>query len=59
MGNVCTSEIAVDEFKTKKLKPIKIPARRYSDNGEKLNSRKDVSVQEFRDSFEKEGSPFH
>jgi len=59
MGNVCTSEIAVDEFKTNKLKPHKIPARRLSDNGEQFKPRKEMSVKEFRESFEKAGSPFH
>jgi hypothetical protein len=47
----------VDDFK-RKLKHLKIPKHRISDNGEQYKpKRNEMTVNEFRQAFE--GSPYH
>ena len=60
MGNVCIKS-DVDEFAEfkKKLKHLNIPSRRVSDNGEQHQPRKKMSIDEFRQHFVTEGSPYH
>jgi uncharacterized OB-fold protein len=58
MGNVCVKS-DVDEFDEfrKKLKHLKIPKYRVSDNGECYKPPREMSVNEFRQAFEK--SPYN
>ena len=71
MGNSCIKPVDdVDHLKMEEaatlyyirrgnnIEPLIIPERRLSDNGAQYEPRKEVSVEEFKKSFQ-EGSPFH